>query len=225
MLATIHDDTWNVLNMQHIIPNSKRWDYSDITNGGHKKIKGPIHMVEGSHHLRKAPNPHPLWYNHFVRLKINQMIRKVCNTILLKVNEMIRNFISKHLQLWCEYGHSNHINTCMCPDSTYNNSNRGPLHIPNIQISCLKALNNNACLVNSVECVSILTYTLYAIYGVCVINWPTSLLMITKVFVLDFIIIMTSEIWFNRHCLGLIHEPMACAVCFLCSYNHLFLMW
>ena len=30
MLATIRDDTWNELNMQHITPNSKRWDYSDI---------------------------------------------------------------------------------------------------------------------------------------------------------------------------------------------------
>ena len=30
MLATIRDDTWNVLNVQHITPNSKRWDYSDI---------------------------------------------------------------------------------------------------------------------------------------------------------------------------------------------------
>ena len=30
MLATIFDDKWNVLNMQHIILNSKRRDYSDI---------------------------------------------------------------------------------------------------------------------------------------------------------------------------------------------------
>ena len=58
MLATIHD-TWNVLNMQHITPNSKRWDYSDNPGGGHKKIKGPAHMVDGGHHLRKAPTPHP----------------------------------------------------------------------------------------------------------------------------------------------------------------------
>ena len=36
MLATIHDDTWNVLNMQRIIPNSKSWDYSDIPGSGHK---------------------------------------------------------------------------------------------------------------------------------------------------------------------------------------------
>ena len=55
MLATIHDDTWNVLNMQHITQNSKRWDYSDIPNGGHKILKDPRNMAEGGHHLRKAP--------------------------------------------------------------------------------------------------------------------------------------------------------------------------
>ena len=60
MLATLRDDTWNVLNKQHIIPNSKRWDYSDIPGGGHKQIKGPTHTIEGGHHLRKALNPHPL---------------------------------------------------------------------------------------------------------------------------------------------------------------------
>ena len=35
MLATIHDDTWNVLNMQYITPNTKRWDYSDIHGSGY----------------------------------------------------------------------------------------------------------------------------------------------------------------------------------------------
>ena len=53
VLATIRDDTWKiVLNMQTIIPNSKRWDYSDIPSGGTEKIKGPAYMVEGDHHLR-----------------------------------------------------------------------------------------------------------------------------------------------------------------------------
>ena len=54
-LATIRDDTWNVLNMQHITPNLKRWDYSDITGGSHGQIKGPTHMVEGGHHPRNRP--------------------------------------------------------------------------------------------------------------------------------------------------------------------------
>ena len=60
MLATIRDNAWNVLNMQHITPNSKRLDYSGIPGGGHKNIIGPTHMVECGHHLRKAPNLHPL---------------------------------------------------------------------------------------------------------------------------------------------------------------------
>ena len=59
MLATIRDDTWNGLNMQHIIPNSKRWGYADIPGGGHEYIKTSAHIVEGGHHLRKALNPHP----------------------------------------------------------------------------------------------------------------------------------------------------------------------
>ena len=57
MLATIRDDTGTVLNMQHTTPNSKRWDYSDIPGGGHKRIQAPAHMAEGGHHFRKAPNP------------------------------------------------------------------------------------------------------------------------------------------------------------------------
>ena len=55
MLVTIRDDTWYVLNM-HITPYSKRWDYSDISGGGHKILKD-LHVIEGGHHLRKAPNP------------------------------------------------------------------------------------------------------------------------------------------------------------------------
>ena len=55
-LATIRDDTWNVLNMQHITQNSKRWDYSDIPGGSHGQIKGPAHMVEGGHHPRNRPS-------------------------------------------------------------------------------------------------------------------------------------------------------------------------
>ena len=60
MLATIGDDTWNVLNMQQIISNFKRWDYSDILGIGTEKIKWSTHMFEGDHRLRKDPNPHPL---------------------------------------------------------------------------------------------------------------------------------------------------------------------
>ena len=55
-LATIRDDTWNVLNMQYITPNTKRWDYSDILVVA-QKINGPAHMVDGGHHLRNSPHP------------------------------------------------------------------------------------------------------------------------------------------------------------------------
>ena len=34
MLATIRKDTLNMLNMQHITPDSKRWDASDIPGDG-----------------------------------------------------------------------------------------------------------------------------------------------------------------------------------------------
>ena len=47
MLTTIRDDTWNVFNMQHINPKLKKMG---LFSGGHKKIKGPAHMVEGGHH-------------------------------------------------------------------------------------------------------------------------------------------------------------------------------
>ena len=42
MLGTMRDDTWNMLNMQHITPNSKKQDYSDISGGGHKKTNGAL---------------------------------------------------------------------------------------------------------------------------------------------------------------------------------------
>ena len=51
--------TYETLNMQHITPNSKGWDYLDIPGGGQKKIIGPAHIAEGGHYLRKSPNPHP----------------------------------------------------------------------------------------------------------------------------------------------------------------------
>ena len=58
MLATIRDDTWNVRNMQHIIPNSKRNGIIQTSPVVAIYIQGLAHIVEGGHHLRKAPNPH-----------------------------------------------------------------------------------------------------------------------------------------------------------------------
>ena len=58
MLATIRVDTWNVLNMHYITPNKKD-GIIETSPGGHKEIKGPDYLVEGGHHLRRAPSPHP----------------------------------------------------------------------------------------------------------------------------------------------------------------------
>ena len=62
MLTTIRDDTWN---MQHITPNSKRWDYSNIPGDGHNKIKGPTHMQKVATTSEKPPPPtHVYWASH-----------------------------------------------------------------------------------------------------------------------------------------------------------------
>ena len=84
MLATFRDDTWNVLNMQHITSNSKRWDYSDTPGGGHTKIKGPAHMTEGGHHLGKAPSPHPQNQIQVLRLCLIWSVRitQICSVAL-----------------------------------------------------------------------------------------------------------------------------------------------
>ena len=50
-LAEICDDTRNVLHVQYINPNSKRWDYSDTHGVALKTIKRPTNMVKGGHHL------------------------------------------------------------------------------------------------------------------------------------------------------------------------------
>ena len=57
MLAWISDDTWNVHNMQHIIPNSKRWDYSDIPVVAINKLKDPPTWLKVATTLEKPPTP------------------------------------------------------------------------------------------------------------------------------------------------------------------------
>ena len=69
MLATIRDDTWNVLNMQPITANSKRWDYSDIPCGGHAKIKDPPTWLKVATTLENPPNPHPQNFQELLPLK------------------------------------------------------------------------------------------------------------------------------------------------------------
>ena len=62
MLATIRDGTWNVPNMQPEIRKDGIIQTSPVVT---IKIKGPTHMVESGHHLRKAPKPHPQDFGRF----------------------------------------------------------------------------------------------------------------------------------------------------------------
>ena len=59
MLAIIRNDTWNVLKMLHISPNSKNGIIQISPVVVLEKIKGPDHMVEGDNHLRKRPQAPP----------------------------------------------------------------------------------------------------------------------------------------------------------------------
>ena len=71
MLITICDDTWNVLNMQHITLNLKRLDlFQASLRVALKKINSPAHMAESQAttlEKKKDPNPNPqtefeTWY-------------------------------------------------------------------------------------------------------------------------------------------------------------------
>ena len=55
MLVTVCDDTWNVFNMQHTIPNSKKWNYSDIPVVAIKRLKNPPTWLKVVTTLEKPP--------------------------------------------------------------------------------------------------------------------------------------------------------------------------
>ena len=57
MLATIHDDTQNVHNMQHIIPNLKLFGYSDIPVVAMNRLKNPPTWLKMVTTLEKPPTP------------------------------------------------------------------------------------------------------------------------------------------------------------------------
>ena len=59
MLATIRDDTWNVLNMQHIIPNSKDGIIQTSPVVAINKLKDPPTWLKVATSLEN-PQPHPL---------------------------------------------------------------------------------------------------------------------------------------------------------------------
>ena len=51
MLDTICDDTWNVINMQHITQIQKDGIIQTLPVVAIKRFKEPANMVEGGHHL------------------------------------------------------------------------------------------------------------------------------------------------------------------------------
>ena len=57
MLATIRDDIWKVLNMQHIIPNSKRWIIPSSPVVAIHKSKEPPTWLNVATTLEKPPTP------------------------------------------------------------------------------------------------------------------------------------------------------------------------
>ena len=58
MLATIHDDTGNMLNMQHKMSNCRKDGIIQTSLVMVLiKIKGPAHMDEGGNHFRKRLQP------------------------------------------------------------------------------------------------------------------------------------------------------------------------
>ena len=79
MLNTIHDDTWIVLNIQHINPNSKRFNYFDIAGGGTWKIsKDQLTWLKVTTTSEK--NPTPTYYAlPSVHSKINIGLLYECN--------------------------------------------------------------------------------------------------------------------------------------------------
>ena len=78
--------------MQHITPNSKRWDYSDIPGGSHGQIKGPAHMVEGGHHPRIDLQPWAprQWTFTTTRWRCGLILLKLCSHMRGAVAEQRR---------------------------------------------------------------------------------------------------------------------------------------
>ena len=57
MLAIICGDTWNMLNMQHKTPNSKRWGFSDIPSVAIKRLKDLPTWLKVATTLEKPATP------------------------------------------------------------------------------------------------------------------------------------------------------------------------
>ena len=48
-------------------------------------VKGPAHMAEGGHHLRKAPNPHPLDTTQVVEILPHVRQERTCPIYIVNI--------------------------------------------------------------------------------------------------------------------------------------------
>ena len=86
MLATIPDDTWNMLNIQHIIPNSKRWIMQSSPVVAIHCLKDSPTWLKVATTLEKAPNPCP--HDSYRFLKFIKFLRShIFNTQNEKKNQ------------------------------------------------------------------------------------------------------------------------------------------
>ena len=91
MLVWIRDDTWNVHNMQHIIPNSKRWDYSAIN-----KLKDPPTWLKVATTLEKPPTPTHWLHQAITWINIDWSLVKSSDSHIMAISkEMPQRSITK----------------------------------------------------------------------------------------------------------------------------------
>ena len=128
MLSAMRDDTCNVLNVQHISPNSKRRDYSNIPGGGPKRLKNPPTLLKVATTLEKPPPPPPpqKWVRRLTWAEIDASYLEVGPLCDLEISNIWGDsFRSSHISYSMELS----INICMIssvfPNSvTYKNLRR-----------------------------------------------------------------------------------------------------
>ena len=107
MLAIVRDDTWNVLNMQYITPNSKRWDCSDILVGRQKGLKDLPAWMKVTTTLEKDPTPHP---NILGELGQYLGCRWPCCLRHQTISSSGINYAGILSSMWCNSNELHHLN-------------------------------------------------------------------------------------------------------------------
>ena len=89
MLVTIREDTWNVLNIQQITPNSKRLDCSDTPVVAIKILKDPSTWLKVATTLESPPIS-----NHIIKYEMKLFTQSQPSTLqTLKFGEYMNSFI------------------------------------------------------------------------------------------------------------------------------------